>query len=63
MSVSIAATVRITTKSNAVWRNCRVCGSLAPLAPDQDCCRSCGQSTAARRRQVAGKRHSGRNSK
>ncbi|MBM0275805.1 hypothetical protein [Micromonospora tarensis] len=63
MSVSIAATVRITTKSSAVWRNCRACGSLAPLAPDQDCCPSCGQSTTARRRPVAGKRRSGRNSK
>lgn len=63
MSVSIAAAVRITTKSSAVWRNCRVCGSLVPLAPDQDCCRSCGESTTARRRPVAGKRRSGRNSK
>lgn len=62
MTVSIAAAVRITTKSNAVWRGCKGGGSLAPLAPDEDRCRSC-QQPSARRRPAVGARRSGRNRK
>ncbi|MFG1844082.1 hypothetical protein [Micromonospora carbonacea] len=49
MSVSIAAAVRITTKSSAVWRDCNGCGSLAPLAPAEQHCRPCRQSSRSRR--------------
>ncbi|WP_409074235.1 hypothetical protein [Micromonospora chalcea] len=63
MTVSIAAAVRITTKSNAVWRDCNGCGSLAPLAPDETRCRSCRQPSTARRRPAVGARRSGRNRK
>ncbi|SCL64959.1 hypothetical protein GA0070604_5327 [Micromonospora eburnea] len=63
MTVSIAAAVRITTKSSAVWRDCDRCGRLAPLAPDQDRCRDCRQPSVSRRRSVAGSRRFGRTSK
>lgn len=63
MTVRIAAAVRITTKNSAVWRDCRSCGGLAPLAPDEDRCRSCRQPHASRRRPVAGSRRSRRTSK
>lgn len=58
MTVSIAAAVRIATKSNAVWRDCIGCGSLAP---DETRCRSCRQPSTARRRPASGARQSGRN--
>lgn len=63
MSVSIAASVRVTTRSSAVWRDCAGCGALAPLPPDEDRCRPCRQPHASRRRPVAGSRRSRRNSK
>lgn len=61
MSVSIATAVRITTKSNAIWRDCTGCGFLAPLAPDETRCRTCRQPFTARRRPASGARRSGRN--
>lgn len=49
MTVSVFAAVRVTTKSSAVWRNCDRCDVLAPLAPDERCCRSCRPSSRSRR--------------
>lgn len=41
----IAACVRVTTKSRAIWRTCTACGALAPLAPDESRCRVCPQKS------------------
>lgn len=48
MSV-IAACVRVTTKSRAIWRTCTACGVLAPLTPDENSCRACPQPLRSRR--------------
>jgi len=48
MAASFAACVRVTTRHSAIWRECRSCSALAPLAPDEDICREC-RTTPARR--------------
>jgi hypothetical protein len=54
---TIAASLRITTKHNAVWRECAGCSALAALAPDEAHCPKCQPSTRtgrpARRRPLA----------
>lgn len=47
---TFASSVRVTTKCRAVWRACRRCAALAPLAPDEDICKDC------RRKPVRGRR-------
>jgi hypothetical protein len=51
MTQSLAACVRLTTKQNAVWRRCRGCTALAPLAPDATHCRACLTTPHTTRRQ------------
>lgn len=41
MVVALAACARLTSRQNAVWKACSVCGLLAPLAPDQARCADC----------------------
>jgi hypothetical protein len=65
MVSSLAASVRITARKSAVWRNCRVCGLLAPLSLDEDLCRDCQPAGAtaghAPRRSRPAARPGGRN--
>jgi hypothetical protein len=37
----MALIVRVTTRHNAVWRNCSSCQELAPLAPNERTCKAC----------------------
>jgi hypothetical protein len=41
MASTFAACVRLTSKHDAVWRECAGCGVLAPHAPDQTRCPQC----------------------
>ena len=59
--MSLATCVRVTTRNSAVWRHCPHCQALAPLAPDEDRCRSCLLSNTPRRYRPTGRRRSGRN--
>lgn len=59
MVSSLASCVRVTTRRSAVWRNCDICGVLAPLSPSEDRCEQC--SANASRRSKAPARSRGRN--
>ena len=39
--VRFAEATRVSTRHDAVWRDCTGCGALAPLAPDTDRCDEC----------------------
>lgn len=39
---------RVTTKDDAVWRECVGCGRLAPLAPDVHHCEDCNAAPVRR---------------
>jgi ribosomal protein L40E len=38
---SLASLVTITAGQSAVWRRCRSCDALSPLAPNHTHCRTC----------------------
>jgi hypothetical protein len=56
MRSTFAATVRIASRGNAVWRECAGCGVFAPLAPNESRCRACPVPARAGRRRAANAR-------
>lgn len=49
---SLASVVRISARQSAVWRECRGCTVLAPLAPDATHCKACTADARAVRRRL-----------
>ncbi len=52
MVTDVASLARITTRHDAVWRECGRCGVPAPLAPDEQQCQNCQQQQPARPRRA-----------
>jgi hypothetical protein len=40
---TVSDTARVTIADGAVWRTCTICGRLAALAPDIECCDACAE--------------------
>lgn len=53
MAARLAAMVRITSRGNAVWRECAGCAAFAPLAPGESRCRACRAAAVPARRRRA----------
>jgi hypothetical protein len=43
---TVSDTARVTIADGAVWRTCTICGRLAALAPDIECCEACAEVAA-----------------
>lgn len=49
MASPVAARIRVTTRRNAVWRECAGCGVLAPLPATKNRCSVCPAQVPVRR--------------